>query len=161
MVWNHFGESSQLPSRSSMNAVVTATGLIFIAIGAYLPWSKSNPDYTGNALKLIPQIQTGFSLWDLIALLAIIFVLIAIVIWRFSKVTGVVLLLSGVGVVVLPSIQVISSFVDPNPVYIAAMGAVFTIIGGVCLSLIGARILYREYRGRFHSPSRTETKRHP
>lgn len=144
MIQKKIMKNSWWPSRVSLDLIATIVGAAFVLIGAYLPWLKSNPDYSGNAVVWTQGLTSGYSQFDFILIVPLAFVLITILFWEYSKITGGVLLLSGTLVTIVPLIPAVSVVLKTNPVYIHDTGIFFSIVGGILLFINGARILFRD-----------------
>lgn len=144
MIKNIITKKSLSQTDSSLDPIGTFVGIALIVIGGYLPWLKNNPDFTGNALVLMPELTIGFSRFDLVFIIPIVVVLLVIVFQGFSKTAGVILLLCGAVVTTIPLLLAVSVIVETNPVYVPTLGAILSISGGMCFIAIGARIVYYE-----------------
>ncbi|WP_224447346.1 hypothetical protein [Haloprofundus salilacus] len=125
----------------SRKMILLIGGTISIAVGAYLPWLRTNPNLPPDAK--IPTVYytgmgAGFEGFDFALLGAIGLVLLVRVVSTRTMARTATTLAVGLGTIVFPAYYLsMSTLIGFSATFVPALGWYLTVLGGVLFTVVG------------------------
>lgn len=123
-------------SGGSVRIWTTTMAAALVVLGGYLPWLRSNPDYEGSGLMLMPQVRPGFEGFDAVLMVPVGLVVAFLALRGPTKWWARATAIVGLAAVLLPTLHAVGSYTETNPYFVPDVGLAVTALGGLLLLLV-------------------------